>query len=113
MARKIRYIDEKAVGTVSGNVTTTHVNLLGYKLKRRDLERILEGTAERPYFYVGHDIDEPPVGKVITAEIRRLEDGEYGLWEEIELFDEEVARDIQKHGGVSIGLRSGPVEGLD
>ncbi len=113
MARKIRYIDETSVGTVSGNVTTTLVNRLGYKLKRRDLEQILEGTADRPFFYVGHDIDEPPVGKVVKAEIRQLEDGEYGLWEEIELFDEEVARNIQKHGGVSIGLRSGLVKGLD
>ncbi len=108
MARRIRYLDETVVGTVSGLATTTHVNRQGYRLSRR---HIVEGARQclgLP-FHVGHDTETPPIGKIVKSEVRELEDGEYGLWIEIELYDEEAMKGIRLHGGISIAGRTGPI----
>jgi len=113
MPRKIEFLDERIVDTVSGYASTTHLNNLGYKLTRRQLQQMSRNAPKRPFFYVGHDTDNPPIGKVVKAEVRRLEDGEYGLWVKIEVYDEAGLQAIKRNRGLSIGLRTGPVEGFD
>ena len=110
MARRVRYLDEPVVGTVSGFGTTTHRNRLGYKLMKEQLEQWARQPPGLP-FHVGHDVDNPPVGKIVRSEVRELPDGECGLWIEIEMYDEKVMRAMKKQGGPSVGLRSGPLEG--
>ncbi len=107
VARKIRYLDEPVLRTVSGISTTTHVNLQGYKLRVEDLQKLADAPEDRCFFYMGHDTDNPPVGRVTKTEIRELKDGEFGLWNEIVLFNEEAVRLVVEKGqtGLSIGFR--------
>lgn len=105
-------MDETVVGTASGFATTTHVNLLGYKLTKNNLEEGAAQSSGRPFFYMGHDTDDPPVGKIVKSEVRELGDGEYGLWVEIQLYDEIAVEAIKLHGGISIGLRTGSLGGF-
>ena len=116
MKRQVRYVDETVVGTLSGNMTTTHLNLQGYKLGRRALEDSLETLqGRRMFFFIGHDNDEPPIGKITRAEVRQLEDGEYALWAEVELWDEAALEEINEseERGLSIAFRGDIMESSD
>ncbi len=113
MPREIHYLDETVAGTASGYASTTHLNTLGYKLTRGQLERWSRNAPKRPFVYVGHDTDNPPVGKVVKSEVRELDDGEYGLWIEIDVYDEAALQTIRQNRGLSIALRTGPVGELD
>lgn len=113
MSRRIRYADEKVVESFSGFATTTHVNLLGYRLTKDQLEEGARQAPTRPFLYVGHDTDNLPIGKIVKAEVRRLEDGEYGLWIEVRVYDKSAAEGMRVHGGLSVGLRTGPLEEFD
>ncbi len=111
MTRRIRYLDQTVVGTVSGFATTTHVNRLGYKLTKEQIEEGARQSLGMP-FHVGHDTENPPIGKIVRSEARELEDGEYGLWVEIDLYDEKAMEGINLHGGLSIAGRTGALGGL-
>jgi len=113
MPRGVRYLDETVVGIVTGYATTTHLNRLGYKLTKKQVERGSRHALERPFVYAEHDTDDPPGGKVVKSEVRKLDNGEYGLWVEIEVYNEAALQTMKRNRGLSIGLRTGPLGELE
>lgn len=71
-----------------GVLATTHVDLHGDKLTLSALESAAD-QIRRQYvpFILQHDPRIPPLGRVIGAVVRRLDDGEHALEGEVELFE--------------------------
>lgn len=70
---------------------STHLDAHNQKLTKDDLERIKDDIKNGKYagaIKIEHDLTVMPIGKVIDADIIKLEDGEYALFITQEIFDE-------------------------
>jgi len=74
---------------IQGIVATTRADLHGEKFPREELETIACQMREEyiPVTYE-HDIRNAPIGRIVSAEVIKLEDGEYALQCISELFSE-------------------------
>lgn len=76
---------KKAIGA------STHLDAHNQKLTKEDLEKIKDDIKNGKYagaIKIEHDLTVMPIGKVIDADIIKLEDGEYALFIIQEIFDE-------------------------
>jgi len=91
-----------------GILTTTHVDRHGHQMTRESLEGGARQMSARYIpFGVEHDPRIPPIGRVVGAQIKLLEDGEFGLEGEIEVFEPEDELPLSEDGR-DIPLRSYP-----
>lgn len=68
---------------------TTHVDLHGDRLTKSALEGMVKqmSEAEEPqWMYMEHDTTLPPIGRVVGARLVQLEDGEYAVDGEMEIY---------------------------
>lgn len=74
-------------------LTTTHVDRHFQKMSLSALEQVVDliGRHHIP-FIVEHDPRIPPIGRILDAHIKQLEDGEYGVEATIEMY--ELGEDI-------------------
>ena len=77
---------------VKGFITTTHVDEFGTKLTLDNLKAMMNMLDEMPFVSQEHDPTKPLVCKVIKKEIRELDNGEFGIWARLEVFDEEAIK---------------------
>src|SRR5258708_6141776 len=70
-------------------LTTTHVDSHFEKMSFSALESIVDliNRCHSP-FVVEHDPRIPPIGRVLDARIKQLEDGEYGVEATIEMYEQ-------------------------
>lgn len=84
-----------------GIVSTTHVDSHNMRMTKKALEnaaqQINEGAV--PGVGVDHDVLIPPIGKVVKAQVIKLEDGEFGLFAEQEIFEEKNTVEIRLPSG--------------
>ena len=70
-------------------MATTHVDAHGDKMSLEALQSMARQVKERYIpININHDIRYPPVGRIVSAEIIKLSDGEYALLGTAEVFDE-------------------------
>jgi len=95
-----------SVGGISEYLTSTHRDLHGDKLTIKALISAKKALEDMPFMFNEHDISKPPIGILKSSEIKKLEDGEYGLYAEHEIFDQEILEEIKngKKGGFSISF---------
>lgn len=86
---------------LSGILSTTHVDRHGHRMMLSALEDgVKQINSGYLPFGVEHDPRIAPIGRVVAARIKKLEDGEYGLEGEIEVFeagDELLFREDGRH----------------
>jgi hypothetical protein len=85
---------------IQGIATTTHVDLQGEAMPLSALEDFAWEIREC-YIPAGveHDIRNPPVGRIVSGEVVRLPDGEYGLLVTQELYEStDTASDLAGDG---------------
>ncbi len=77
-----------AMKKVSAILATTHVDRHNEAFAVSALEGMVE-SLNRSYLPVGveHDPRVPPIGRVISAEVRKRDDGEFEVAAEIEMFE--------------------------
>jgi hypothetical protein len=70
-------------------LTTTHVDRHGDRMTLAALEHALDEINNRKWIPLTYEHDPriPPFGRVVRAQIRQLNDGEYGLEGELEIFE--------------------------
>lgn len=86
-------------------LTTTHKDRHGERMSLQALETMMEQTNEKIIpMGVEHDPRIPPKGRVISAELVELEDGEYALDGIAELYDEDYSN-IEDVGNREIPVR--------
>jgi len=73
---------------IKGIIATTHVDLQREKLALSALEGLVAQTNDR-WIPLGmhHDPRIPPIGRVLRAELKQLDDGEWGVETESEIFE--------------------------
>lgn len=93
-------------GTITGLSITTHPIENRIQLTKKNLQSFLEQIDSKSLMYSGHDVDKPPVGKIIEKELRKLDGGHYGIWIKAEIFDEHTWEQINsgKLQGLSMGF---------
>ncbi len=74
---------------ISAVLATTHVDLHNEAFALSALEGMVE-QLNRTYLPIGveHDPRIPPIGRVLSAEVRKREDGEFEIAAELEIFEE-------------------------
>ena len=78
---------------IEGTLATTHLLADGYCLAKQVLDDWAFEINEAEWALPGnleHDLTLPPIGKSISAEVKRLEDGEYALEARYEIFENPV-----------------------
>ena len=60
-------------GTITGLLITTHPIENRIQLTKKNLQSFLEQIDSKPLMYSGHNVDKPPVGKIIEKELRKLD----------------------------------------
>lgn len=95
---------EKAYGRVKGYLSTTTEDSLGTRFTKSVLEKMLEYYQQNPFIYYNHDRSKPPIGRIISLRIVKVEDF-YALEQESEVLDEEVWKKIESGElkGMSVG----------
>lgn len=69
-------------------MSTTHVDLHGDKMSLEALNCLAKSVREKYLpVSINHDVRSPPVGRVASAEVVKLPDGEYGVQGTIEVFE--------------------------
>lgn len=93
-------------GTITGLAITTHPIENRIQLTKKNLQSLLEQNDSKSLMYSGHNVDKPPVGKIIEKELRKLDGGHYGIWIKAEIFDEYTWEQInsRKLQGLSMGF---------
>lgn len=79
-------------------LATTHVDLHGDRFAKSALEGMVRqlSEAEGPqWMYMEHDTTLPPIGRVVGARLVQLEDGEYAVDGEIEIYS------VDSYGGLA------------
>jgi hypothetical protein len=91
---------------IEGFITTTHVDEFGTRVTLDQLKSIMNSLDKMPLSTMEHDPTRPMTGKVIKKEIRKLDDGEFGLWARVEVFNEQLIKLIESGTikGFSISL---------
>lgn len=85
---------------------TSRIDLEGDKLTLEAMEGAARQTNEQYIpFIVEHDIRYPPIGRVVSARIIRLPDGEYALQGTVELFEESDSLESLTGDGRRIPVR--------
>lgn len=71
-----------------GKVATTHV-INGSRIAKEALDAMAEETnnGDKPFLSIEHEATMPPVGKIIFSWVEQIEDGEYALFSESEIFE--------------------------
>jgi hypothetical protein len=97
---------------LTGILTSTHVDRHGDRMMLSALEDgVKQINAGYLPFGVEHDPRIAPIGRVVAARIKKLEDGEYGLEGEIEIFETGDALPLREDGR-QIPLRTYPIDRL-
>ncbi len=88
-------------------VATTHVDKHSIKITKEALDGMAHNYNSGHVYpiKIEHDVTLPPMGKVLRSWVEPLDDGEFGLFIESELFDLQKA-ELQPDGRVLIGQRS-------
>lgn len=92
-------------------MVTTHVDLHGERFALEALESMRDHirSSYLPFIY-NHDPRCPPLGRVFSAEIVRLEDGEHALDAEVEMFESGPLPALADNR--SIAMRTLPTDGF-
>ena len=70
-------------------MTTSHVDLHGEIMHPKALKGLARQIREQYMsININHDIRYPPIGRVVSSEVIKLQDGEYALQGTLELFEE-------------------------
>lgn len=95
---------DKVYGRVKGYASTTTTDTLGTRFTNKALEKMLEYYQQNPFIYYNHDKSRPPIGRIISQRIVKVENY-YALEQEQEIYDAEIWKKI-KNGelkGLSVG----------
>jgi hypothetical protein len=97
---------------LTGLLTTTRIDRHGHRMSRDSLEYGAE-QINRLYvpFGVEHDPRIAPIGRVVAARVVALDDGEYGIQGDIEIFEPGDALPLEE-GGREIPMRRYPATTL-
>lgn len=69
--------DDTFIGRIKMNIATTHKDRVGDILTKNFLNHTAKSLMENNSFFYNHKTTEDPIGKVISAKVSKLEDGEY------------------------------------
>lgn len=89
---EFKFSELNACGKIKGRLCTTHKDSLGDKFTLQDLENFDKFTDSNTFLNREQDTSQKPVGKILTHKIVKLDDGEYAIEAEIEIYDESVAK---------------------
>ncbi len=72
---------------VAITISTTHIDRHGQRMALQALEGLVEQINQRPIpMHWEHDVTSPPIGRTTRAWLERLDDGEYAVRAEAEVF---------------------------
>ena len=92
-------------------LATTHIDLQLDKLTLQALEGMARQVSQQYLpLTVEHDIRWPPIGRIVSAEVVELDDGEYGLLATLEEFEDTDSLDALAGDGRRIPLREQEVQ---
>ncbi len=92
-------------------IVATDKIINGIKITRSSLESMAE-QSKKYYIPVTleHDIRNPPIGRVVSAEVIKLPEGGYGLKNTIELFDNPDELEFSKDNSKTIQIEKNDIE---
>lgn len=98
---------------IQGIMATTHIDRQGDQITREELETIANQIREHyfPLTYE-HDIRNAPIGRIVTAEVIKLQDGEYALQSTSELFEESESLELLSGDGRRIKIRDQDIQSI-
>lgn len=92
-------------------MATSHVDLHGDKILPEALEDAVRQIKQRYLpLNIEHDIRYPPIGRIISAEVIKLQDGEYALQGTAELFEESDSLESLTGDGRKIRIRDQDIQ---
>lgn len=83
------------VGNMSGVLASTSVDSVGDQLTVDHLTLILNKHEDNPFLYDGHDMSNPPIGKITKMEIKEIKPGIYGLIGHIDVYYDKVIEEVK------------------
>jgi phage head maturation protease len=95
---------DKVYGRVKGYASTTTTDTLGMRFTKNALEKMLEYYKQNPFIYYNHDKSRPPIGRIISQRIVKVENF-YALEQEHEIYDAEIWKKLENGElkGISVG----------
>ena len=92
-------------------MATSHVDLHGDMIHPKALEDAARQIKERYLpMNIEHDIRRPPIGRIVSAEVIKLQDGEYALQGTAELFEESDSLESLIGDGRKIPIRDQDIQ---
>jgi hypothetical protein len=82
-------------------IASTHLDLIGERLTREELQQLFSQIPQEWVSAVGHDLSRPPIIRGFNKRLEELPDGELAITLDIEVLDEEAFREM---GGFSIAF---------
>jgi len=92
-------------------IATSHVDLHGDMIHPEALKNAVRQIKEKylPYI-IEHDIRRPPIGRIVSAKVIKLQDGQYALMATAELFEESVSLESLTGDGRKIPIMDRDVQ---
>lgn len=72
-------------------MATTNLDRHGHRFTREDLDHLVAQAGGPEFIYAEHDTSNPPVGRVFSRRVVPIEDGQFAIEAELEVFDEAYA----------------------
>ena len=91
---KLNFSKLIAIGNTKGFIMTTHVDKHRERFTLELLKKALEMGKEKFWINSNHDPSKTPVAKILLNEIRKMDEDNYGIYVETEVYDDETMRKI-------------------
>jgi len=95
-------------------MATSHVDLHGDMIHPDALKDAVRQIKEKYLPYnIEHDIRRPPIGRIVSAKVIKLQDGQYALMATAELFEESDPLESLTGDGRKISIRDQDIQTID
>jgi hypothetical protein len=92
-------------------MTNSHVDLHGERMHPEALKSLARQSREQYMsITINHDIRYPPIGRVVSSKVIKLQDGEYALQGTLELFEESDSLESLIGDGRKIPIRDQDIQ---
>jgi hypothetical protein len=95
-------------------IATSHVDLHGDMIHPKALKDAVRQIKEKYLPYnIEHDIRRPPIGRIVSAKVTKLQDGQYALVATAELFEKSDSLESLTGDGRKIPIRDRDIQTID
>jgi len=95
-------------------IATSHVDLHGDMIHPKALKDAVRQIKEKYLPYnIEHDIRRPPIGRIVSAKVAKLQDGQYALVATAELFEKSDSLESLTGDGRKIPIRDRDIQTAD